>query len=58
MEQSLREKMEAAVAKELGESYRYCKQPDGTFNMEIYADYRDEMDGKTAGEICSGKDPV
>lgn len=58
MEQSLREKMEAAVAKELGESYRYCKQPDGTSNMEIYADYRDEMDGKTAGEICSGKDPV
>ena len=50
--------MEAAVAKELGESYRYCMQPDGTFNMEIYADYRDEMDGKTAGEICSGKDPV
>ena len=25
--------------------------------MEIYADYRDEMDGKTAGEIC-GKDPM
>ena len=54
MEQALREKMEAAVAKELDESYRYCKQPDGTFSMEIYADYRDEMDGKTAGEICSG----
>ena len=43
MEQSLREKMEAAVAKELGESYRYCKQPDGTFNMAIYAAYRAEI---------------
>lgn len=58
MEQALREKMKAAVSKELDESYRYCKQPDGTFSMEIYVDYQDEMDGKTAGEICSEKDPM
>lgn len=35
----------------------YAKQKDGTFECEIYADYRDEMDQKTAGEICSSNDP-
>ena len=51
------EKMRSAVSDILSENYFYCKQKDGTFEMEIYADYRDEMDGKTAGEICGSNDP-
>ena len=42
MEQALRERIREAVAKELEDNHRYCKQPDGTFNMEIYADCLDE----------------
>lgn len=51
------DKMRAAVSDILRESYFYCKQKDGTFEMEIYADYRDEMSGKTAAEICGSSDP-
>lgn len=58
MERPLYERMKEAVVKELDENYRYQKNQDGTFAMEIYADYRDEMDGKTAGEICGSKDPM
>ena len=31
---------------------------DGTFSQEIYADYRDVMDDKTAAEICESDDPL
>ena len=51
------DKLEAAVAAVLENKYWYAKQPDGTFRMEIYADYRDEMDDKTAAEICESADP-
>lgn len=51
------EKMIAAVESVLDRSYHYRKRKDGTFEMEIYADYRDELDGKTAGEICGSSDP-
>ena len=51
------DKLRAEVSDFLNKSYFYCKQKDGTFEMEICADYRDEMDGKTAGEICSSSDP-
>ena len=49
--------MKTAVAAFLNDQYRYAKQPDGLFRMEIYADYRDEMDAKTAAEICRSADP-
>ena len=51
------DKLKAAVAAVLDGKYWYAKQPDGSFRMEIYADYRDEMDGKTAAEICQSPDP-
>lgn len=46
------------VAMILDQKFWYCKQKDGTFEMEIYADYRDEMDSKTAGEICGSDNPL
>ena len=49
--------MKTAVAAFLDDQYRYAKQPDGLFRMEIYADYRDEMDAKTAAKICRSADP-
>ena len=51
------DKLKAAVAAVLADKYWYAKQPDGTFRMEIYADYRDEMDDKTAAKICESADP-
>lgn len=36
----------------------YDRQEDGTFTCEIYADYRDEMDSKTAVKILQSEDPV
>lgn len=48
-------KMRMAISDILDKSY--CKQRDGTFEMEIYADYRDEMDNKTAGVICQSSTP-
>lgn len=51
------DKLKSAVAAVLENKYWYAKQPDGTFRMDIYADYRDEMDGKTATEICETADP-
>ena len=53
----MNEKLEAAVAAVLKDKYWYAKQSDGTFRMEIYADYRDELDAKTAAEICRSADP-
>ena len=40
--------------------YRYpytLKETDGYFVGEVYADYRDELDEKTAGEILQSEDP-
>ena len=36
----------------------YDRREDGTFTCEIYADYRDEMDSKTAVKILQSEDPV
>ena len=49
--------MRSSVVTVLEDKYWYAKQLDGTFQMEIYADYRDEMDPKTAAEICQSADP-
>ena len=51
------DKLRSAVAAVLKDKYWYAKKPDGTFRMEIYADYRDEMDARTAAEICRSDDP-
>ena len=50
-------KLRSAVAAVLEDKYGYARQPDGTFRMEIYTDYRDEMDAKTAAGICKSGDP-
>ncbi len=52
------EELEAAVMDVLGSMLGYHKNPDGTFSYEIYADYQDVMDGKTAIGILQADDPV
>lgn len=54
MEEKLREAVIDAIDRKLG----YYRQPDGTFTYEIYADYRDEMDSKTAIRILQSEDPM
>ena len=51
-------KLESAVAAILDKNYWYARQPDGMFRIEIYADCRDEMDSRTAAEICGSDDPA
>lgn len=51
-------KMQIAVEDFLEQRmYSFQKQPDGTYIEEIYADYRDEMSEKSAGEILRDADP-
>ena len=50
-----KELLEKLVIEEL--CGQYLKEDGGEFRGEIYADYRDEMDGKTAGEIVDSDDP-
>ncbi len=50
-----KEKLERLVVEELRS--QYLKEEDGEFRGEIYADYRDEMEGSTAGEIVDSDDP-
>lgn len=52
------DKLEQAVTAILDTLIGYDRQPDGTFTYEIYADYRDEMDNKTAIQILQSKDPM
>lgn len=50
-------KLKSAVAAILEDKYWYAKQRDGTFRMEIYADYRDELSSRAAAEICQSAEP-
>lgn len=54
MEENLKEAIVDALDGKLG----YYRQPDGTFECEIYTDYRDEMESKTAIEILSSAEPM
>jgi len=49
-------RMEELVIKELRKSH-LKEDGNGYFVEEIYADYRDEMDGQTAGRIIDSDDP-
>lgn len=49
--------LEELVAKVLDDKYSHLKQPDGTYYCELYADYRDSMDAKTAIEILTDDRP-
>ena len=52
-----RERLEAEVLSLLREKFYLRENGDGTFSQKIYADYRDEMEDKTAAEICESDDP-
>ena len=52
------DKLDQAVSDILDTLIGYDRQPDGTFTCEIYADYRDEMDNKTAIKILQSDDPM
>lgn len=47
---------DATVREWLEKNYGYCRDASG-YAMEIYADYRDELDLKTAIEILGNDDP-
>ena len=51
-----RKKLEARVEKVLKQEYSHLKTDDG-YEVEIYADYRDEMDAATATEILEANHP-
>lgn len=53
MEEKLREAIVGILDRKLG----YDRRPDDTFSCEIYADYRDEIDSKTAVQILQSQDP-
>jgi len=52
----MRENLKAAVETVLDRESSCYKQKDGSYEVEIYADYRDKMDYKTAADICSSDD--
>lgn len=54
MDASIKESISNIIDGKLG----YERQKDGTFAYEIYADYRDEMDPKTAIKILESQEPM
>ena len=54
----LNERLEAAIVEILDATLGYQRQPDGTFQYEMFADYRDVMAAKTAIEILQSDDPL
>ena len=52
------DKLEQAVSGVLDTLLGVERQEDGTFSYEIYADYRDEMDDRTAIRILQSEDPM
>ena len=57
-EQTLKERLEAEALRFLREQPGLRDNGDGTFSQEIYADYRDVMDDRTAAEICESDDAL
>lgn len=51
-------RMSEAIAAVLGGMWQLDKTESGNFCYEIYADYRDEMESKTAVEILRSDDPA
>lgn len=50
--------MMSAVSEVLERKLGYWKQPDGTFEYEIYEDYPDKMSNETATKILESDDPM
>ena len=55
--QELKKRLETEALHFLREKPCLRDNGDGTFSQEIYADYRDVMEDKTAAEICKSDDP-
>lgn len=53
----MEEKLREAIVGILDQKPGCYQQSDGTFLCEIYANYRDEMDSKTAVEILQARTP-
>ena len=51
-------RLKAAISDIIDAQLGYQKQKDGTFAYEIEADYRDEMDAKTAIQILKSDEPM
>lgn len=51
------DKLKSAIADIVDCTPGSARLSNGTFEFELYADYRDEMDGRTAAEICQSPDP-
>ena len=51
-------RLERAISEMIDGKLGYQRQKDGTFAYEIYADYRDEMDPKTAIKILESQEPM
>lgn len=51
-------RLKQAISEMIDGKLGYQRQKDGTFSYEIYADYRDEMDPKTAIKILESKEPM
>lgn len=54
----MEEKLEAAIAEALDAKLGYYRQHDGTLEYEIFADYRDVMENRTAIEIFRSDEPM
>lgn len=52
------EDLQIIVAEHLEKKLGYWKQPNGTFEYEIYVDYREEMSSDTAIKIMESDDPM
>lgn len=52
------EKIEKEALRIMNDKYGYAKEPDGTFYFEVFADYRDTLDVKTAAKILEQKNPL
>ena len=57
MNEERQKQLEEAVIDCLRDNYYFKEAGDGHFVDEIYADYRDEMDDRTAGEILESDAP-
>lgn len=51
------DEIKADILQYLSDEYWYCKDKNGRFNVEMYADYRDELCESSINEILQADDP-
>lgn len=57
MTEEMKSALKSAIIDTLHSKFYLDEKPGDCFALEIYADYRDEMDDQTAGEILRSNDP-